>query len=1019
MELDRLEVIIEAEAKKANAELDKMISKLNQVSSALGKTTGFSFGAKGVTSATTSMQRTLTSSKSLTSQLGRLAAGYYSVRKAVNFMNKSMEKSMDYVETVNLFQTSLKKIGMESAVKMGMEWGSSSANAYAKTFIDRAENFNDMLVDNLTLDPELMKNYQAVFAQMTNSMNLVSDTSMNISETFTMLGNDIASLWNIDTDKAMKKLQSGLAGQIRPLRELGIDISKTSLEMYAMNHGIEDSVEKMSQAAKVQLRYLAIMEQAEVAFGDMAKTIESPANQLRILSQQWTNLSRSIGNVFLPVVTTALPYINGLVIALRNMVDTLATAMGYEVPDYSDSNIYKDLTGDIGDMENVIEDTTDANEKLRKSMMKWDELNILSEGKSKGINLGSGYKELDEAIRQKSDSYLAKFNEELSKMSNKTNDIAENIKKFFNNVGEKLEPTTKAFKKLWDEGLSKLASFAWENLKNFYTDFLSPIGDWALGEDGLPRLIDVGNGLLNSVDWDKLSSAFKSLYDALAPFVIGVGEGLILFIEGMGEILKPIIATTADLLASAVEKLAGWINKIPTEVATALGGAIGSIATAFLIFEGATAVSGIVKSAGGALVSFVKKIAQHPLAAIGIGLAGIGGALLAISEARFKESELGKFIQYLDDLNERVGKHKEAVDELLKSQEERKKAIEEEYGAIEILAGKYFDLSEKENLSVGEKELLKSYSEELIRLLPELTPLIDAETGAYKGTKDELTELIKKTKEYYLVQAAKEDLIETAKELYNNEKLLAEQQEARDEIQTKLTAKEKEHAQAVKDLNEQVKNSSDEYSYNAYTVAGLSKEMQTYKEELKRAETNIKTTKGEQERLNAQFSKAETYVSSYSTQVSKDMKIVKSSVSSTLKEMAETVKKFTLPAIKIPVTIDDSNLASYNPVGTTYRVNAYATGGYPDMGQLFVAREAGPELVGNIGNRPAVANNDQIVQAVSQGVAMAVASVMGSSGGKAQIIENIINLDGDVLARSLNRVNQSADRRFNPVMQGV
>ena len=182
-----------------------------------------------------------------------------------------------------------------------------------------------MLVDSLTLDPALMKNYQAVFAQMTNSMNLVTESSMNISETFTMLGNDIASLWNIDTDKAMKKLQSGLAGQIRPLRELGIDISKTSLEMYALNHGIEDSVEKMSQAAKVQLRYLAIMEQAEVAFGDMAKTIESPANQLRILSQQWTNLSRSIGNVFLPIVTNVLPYINGLVIALRNMTDALAT----------------------------------------------------------------------------------------------------------------------------------------------------------------------------------------------------------------------------------------------------------------------------------------------------------------------------------------------------------------------------------------------------------------------------------------------------------------------------------------------------------------------------------------------------------------------------------------------------------------------------------------------------------------------------------------------------------------------
>ena len=1023
IELDRLEVIIEAEAKKANAELDKMIGKLNQVSSALGKTTGFSFGTKGVASATSSMQSTLTSSKSLTSQLGRLAAGYYSVRKAVNFMNKSMEKSMDYVETVNLFQTSLKKIGMESAQKQGMEWGSESANAFAKTFIDRAESFNDMLVDNLTLDPELMKNYQAVFAQMTNSMNLVSDTSMNISETFTMLGNDIASLWNIDTDKAMKKLQSGLAGQIRPLRELGIDISKTSLEMYALNHGIEDSVEKMSQAAKVQLRYLAIMEQAEVAFGDMAKTIESPANQLRILSQQWTNLSRSIGNVFLPIVTNVLPYINGLVIALRNMTDALATAMGYEVPDYSDSNIYKDLTGDIGDMENVIEDTTEANEKLRKSMMKWDELNILSEGKSKTINLGSGYTELDEAIRQKSDSYLAKFNEELSTMSNKTNDIAENIKKFFDKVGEKIEPTTKAFKNLWDEGLSKLSTYAWNNLKSLYNDFLKPIGTWNLGT-GLPRLLEVGNGLLNSVDWDKLSGAFKNLYDALAPFVIGIGEGFVLFVESVGKVLEPIVATTADLLAGAVEKLAEWINKIPEETAIAIGGAIGEIALAFLIFEGATAVSGIVKSAGGALVSFVKKIAQHPLAAIGLGLAGIGGALLAWQEFKFNETDTAKLLERIKDFNKLTDDHNERVKTTLDQFEQRNKDIETEYGAIEILAGKYFDLADQENLSAEKKALLKTYAQELIDLMPELRGLIDEETGAYRGTKEEITELIGKTKEYYKVQAMKEKLIELARLEAENEMTLSERKQERINMMEQMRKKQAQIDKLVNDQSIPIQYQSNEAQIEYYkNLRILEREMRDLEAGLKDFDKVTQETTESQKKINKQWEQAENYISSYSTQVTKDMAIVKKEVDSALSAMESKVKSFSLPAIKIPVTIDDSSLRSYGPsigttANTTFRIQAYATGGYPEMGQLFLAREAGPEMVGNIGNRPAVASNDQIVQAVSQGVAMAVASVMGSSGGKAQVIENIINLDSDILYRAFNKAKQSNDMRFNPVMQG-
>ena len=105
------------------------------------------------------MQKSLTSTRSLTSQLGRLAAGYYSVRKAVNFMNKSMEKSMDYVETVNLFQTSLKKIGMEAAQAWKVP---KPRRMLLLTFYRRAERFNDMLVDSLTLDPTYEEPYQAV-----------------------------------------------------------------------------------------------------------------------------------------------------------------------------------------------------------------------------------------------------------------------------------------------------------------------------------------------------------------------------------------------------------------------------------------------------------------------------------------------------------------------------------------------------------------------------------------------------------------------------------------------------------------------------------------------------------------------------------------------------------------------------------------------------------------------------------------------------------------------------------------
>jgi methyl-accepting chemotaxis protein/Spy/CpxP family protein refolding chaperone len=411
------------------------ISGISKATNTLKKNTD---GATESTKKHVNVQKTASSSSmSLSAQLTKLAFAFYSVQRVITGVGDSIKKSMDFTETINLFQTSFKKIGMETASELGMDWGSEAADQFSRKFIDEAQDFNDQLTDSLSLDPNLMMGYQALFAQMSNAMGLTAQASMDISETMTMLGTDFASLFNKDLDVTMKKLQSGLAGQIRPLRELGIDISQTSLEMTALNYGIDDNVINMSQAAKVQLRWLSIMDQAEVAFGDMAKTIDSPANQLRILEQNWTNLSRSIGNVFMPIVSTVLPYLNAITIAIRRMVDTFATAVGFELPDYSDSNIYSDITGDIvggyEDIEDSANDATDATNKLKRATLGIDDLNILQESKqSSGSKngsggLGSGYDELDDAIGNKTQSYMSKFNEEMAKMSNQAKELADKI----------------------------------------------------------------------------------------------------------------------------------------------------------------------------------------------------------------------------------------------------------------------------------------------------------------------------------------------------------------------------------------------------------------------------------------------------------------------------------------------------------------------------------------------------------------------------------------------------------------
>ena len=437
---------------------------------------------------TDSTKRATSSSGSLFSQITRLTAAFFTLKSVAGTIWKSVNSSMDYGETINMFQVSLKKIGKDAAKSAGIDMGSKAGEEYAISFMRSAEEFSKDFSNKLGLDPDMMMKYQAVFAQISNSMGSTATTADNLSRSFVMLGNDIASLWNIDTETAMKKLQSGIVGEIEPMRALGVDISNTALQQTAYNYGIEDSVSKMSQAAKVQLRYLTIMRQTSVAHTDLARTINSPSNQLRILKQQWDNLCRSIGNVFMPVVQAVLPYINALVIALRKVTDSLAAAMGFETPDYADSEVYTDvssgLDGVSGSYDNAgssADKATASANKFKKAIMGFDQFNILSDNtknsKDKDKNNstadgGGGYSGLDNAINDATNGYMQKYNEQLKAMKDRAEELSDKIV-------PKIQAMIDAFDKMIPAIAGVAAAFTVYKLVNWFTslgDKLSWIG---------------------------------------------------------------------------------------------------------------------------------------------------------------------------------------------------------------------------------------------------------------------------------------------------------------------------------------------------------------------------------------------------------------------------------------------------------------------------------------------------------------------------------------------------------------
>ena len=178
---------------------------------------------------------------------------------------------------------------------------------------------------------------QGVFMTMATGFGIVGERANVMSKNLTQLGYDLASFYNMDVDDAMTKLKSGLAGELEPLRAIGYDLSQAKLEATALELGIDKTVSSMTQAEKAQLRYYAIMTQVTVTHGDMARTLKDPANQIRVFKAEISMATREIGNAFIPALNALLPYAIAVTKVIRTLAESIASLVGYTSKDISSS----------------------------------------------------------------------------------------------------------------------------------------------------------------------------------------------------------------------------------------------------------------------------------------------------------------------------------------------------------------------------------------------------------------------------------------------------------------------------------------------------------------------------------------------------------------------------------------------------------------------------------------------------------------------------------------------------------
>lgn len=231
----------------------------------------------------------------------------------------------------------------EALVEFGMnaiELGSDLQevqNVVDVTFTNMSDDVNQFARDaakSAGLSETMAKKYVGTFGSMAKSMGFAEAEAFDMSTTLTQLTGDIASFYNLDQEEAYTKLKSVFTGETESLKELGVVMTQTALDAYAMENGFGKVTSEMSEQEKTALRYRFVLDQLGAASGDFVRTQDSWANQTRILSLQWESFQATIGEGLIAVFTPALEFLNTSVMpALQTVADWFADAFSPDPPD--------------------------------------------------------------------------------------------------------------------------------------------------------------------------------------------------------------------------------------------------------------------------------------------------------------------------------------------------------------------------------------------------------------------------------------------------------------------------------------------------------------------------------------------------------------------------------------------------------------------------------------------------------------------------------------------------------------
>lgn len=355
--------------KKVASAISPLASKLDKVGSSFSSLPSKIKSAVNSTAHFSSAnQKASTSLSSLASQLENIkkrAAQLVSLKAIATYLANAVTKFNDFYEATDLFNNAMGEL-----------------SGQATELINKMESL-------LGIDPtEAMTNI-ATIQSLATSFGLASDKAYILSKNLTQLAYDESSYWNKDTATTFTAIASAISGELEPIRRLGVDLSQARLQQELLALGFNKQVSSLSQADKAVLRYIAIMKQTTNIQGNLAQTISSPANMVRILKSEISQLAKAVGQLLYPAFKAILPVLIAAVDLIKEFVVSLASVFGQKI-EFTD---FSKTQKDIGGVTDAMDDTADATKAAAKAAkdytMGFDELNIIDPSQNSGSS-GSG-----------------------------------------------------------------------------------------------------------------------------------------------------------------------------------------------------------------------------------------------------------------------------------------------------------------------------------------------------------------------------------------------------------------------------------------------------------------------------------------------------------------------------------------------------------------------------------------------------------------------------------------------------